>query len=642
MAASRTEQSGPITSLYYDVKNGWEQWFFLTSDNHFDSIYCNREKMQADFEEAKRRRARIMIFGDWFDAMQGRFDKRRAPSELRSEYLVDDYYDRVVLDSAEWLSPYAKYIDIIADGNHECVDDQTDVLTKNGWKSIKDVTLDDEVLSIQNWDQVALFAKPLKTHAYEHHGDMIHVKHKKLDMYMTPDHRVAYIPQKANYIHYTTANHLCSQMEIPVSVDLEQSEYPLSDDEIRFAAWILTDGSLSHGSHDIYQSKHVMIERIEQLLIRLGLKYSKSKRQRNTSRIVDKKLLKIPLPEIMFRVLLESREYANSIIYEKGKLPEWSFQLSKRQFDIFLDELILGDGSIEKRSESAKVMYGEKCFLDDLQRACVQNGYRANISKRNRNGEVSYFALNITEHKTIEVKKLHNHSFTEHFDGMVYCLTTVTGNFFVRRNGTVYLTGNCSVLKNANTNLPGNLVHDLNVQHKTQIHHGGYGGWVRIMINLSGGEQTGPRTSVKLKYFHGAGGEAPVTRGAIQTNRQAVYLPDADIVVNGHSHNNYIIPITRERLSNKGQQYFDNQYHIRIPGYKQGYGDGTTGWEVTRGGVPKPIGSVFVRLKYLCVGNNRTIHVYPSEELISPPEPVSVDAAAVYDGPVYDDDQEGY
>ena len=100
--------------------------------------------------------------------------------------------------------------------------------------------------------------------------------------------------------------------------------------------------------------------------------------------------------------------------------------------------------------------------------------------------------------------------------------------------------------------------------------------------------------TIRVKYFHGAGGEAPVTRGAIQTNRQAVYLPDADLVINGHSHNAYWIPITRERLSNKGAHYFDTQHHVRTPGYMQSYGDGSTGWEVTRGGVPKPMGGCFV------------------------------------------------
>jgi hypothetical protein len=78
-----------------------------------------------------------------------------------------------------------------------------------------------------------------------------------------------------------------------------------------------------------------------------------------------------------------------------------------------------------------------------------------------------------------------------------------------------------------------------------------------------------------------------------------VYLPDADIVVNGHSHNTYWIPIARERLSRDGVHYFDTQHYIRTPGYMAAYGDGTTGWEVTRGGVPKTLGGCFVTIKRL-------------------------------------------
>ena len=146
-----------------------------------------------------------------------------------------------------------------------------------------------------------------------------------------------------------------------------------------------------------------------------------------------------------------------------------------------------------------------------------------------------------------------------------------------------------SVLKNANTYLSDRLVSALNARGGN-ILHGGYGGWIRVMMrNNNRFEGT-----VRIKYFHGSGGEAPVTRGAIQTNRQAVYLPDADVVINGHSHNAYWIPITRERLSNKGAHYFDTQHHVRTPGYCQSYGDGSTGWEVTRGGVPKPMGGCFI------------------------------------------------
>jgi len=153
------------------------------------------------------------------------------------------------------------------------------------------------------------------------------------------------------------------------------------------------------------------------------------------------------------------------------------------------------------------------------------------------------------------------------------------------------------VLKHANTNLTDRLVYRLNTTTGSNIKVGGYGGWIRFMFNMSDGKATGPRTSLRVKYFHGAGGEAPVTRGVIQTSRQAVYLPDANVVVNGHNHHQYVIPIARERLSNKGVHYSDIQYHVRIPGYKQDYQDGSKGWNVERGGVPKPIGAVWMTLK---------------------------------------------
>ena len=175
-----------------------------------------------------------------------------------------------------------------------------------------------------------------------------------------------------------------------------------------------------------------------------------------------------------------------------------------------------------------------------------------------------------------------------------------------------------SILKNANTFLSDRLVSSLNSRTGSKIIHGGYGGWLRIVLRV--GNQ--PKGSINIKYFHGAGGEAPVTRGAIQTNRQAVYLPDADIVINGHSHNAYWIPITRERIGNKGDHYFDTQHHLRTPGYMQSYGDGTTGWEVTRGGVPKPLGSCFVKIGV----SNRTKKYRPTiniEPLIHNPIAIS-------------------
>ena len=167
-------------------------------------------------------------------------------------------------------------------------------------------------------------------------------------------------------------------------------------------------------------------------------------------------------------------------------------------------------------------------------------------------------------------------------------LTPYAANLLVFADGNHEL----AVLKNANTNLADRIVSNLRAAGSSVV-HGGFGGWVIIQMVQSADSG---RKCVRIKYFHGAGGEAPVTRGVIQTARQAVYLPDADIVVNGHSHNTYIIPISRERISIHGRQYFDLAWHIRTPGYKQDYADGSGGWDVTRGGVPKPIGAIWCEM----------------------------------------------
>jgi hypothetical protein len=300
-----------VTMKFGAIKAGWEQWFLLMSDNHHDSIYCNRDLEIEHLEEAKKKNAKVFIFGDFFDAMQGRFDPRRSMDELRPEYRREDYYDFVVKDAVAFMKPYANIILLISDGNHEL-----------------------------------------------------------------------------------------------------------------------------------------------------------------------------------------------------------------------------------------------------------------------------------------------------------------------------------AVRKNANTDLVERLVYSMRVEHKSNVVHGGYGGWIRFLF--------GKYFSKNLKYFHGAGAEAPVTRGVIQTNRQAVFLPDADIVVNGHNHNAYYVPISRERISNKGKQYMSIQHHVRIPGYKQEYGDGSTGWAVTKGMNPKPIGAVWMRMWFdsrKSTNNNMgeiKLQFIPD---IRGAEPVPC-ANGVYDGRVYDSDSE--
>lgn len=95
------------------------QWLYLTSDWHWDSVKCDRERLAADLALAKKVDAPVLCFGDLFDVMGGKFDPRSSKSELRPELMSGNYFDAVVEQCAEWLEPYKRQLAVITPGNHE-------------------------------------------------------------------------------------------------------------------------------------------------------------------------------------------------------------------------------------------------------------------------------------------------------------------------------------------------------------------------------------------------------------------------------------------------------------------------------------------------------------------------------------------
>jgi UDP-2,3-diacylglucosamine pyrophosphatase LpxH len=91
----------------------------LTSDIHWDSAHCRLDILKKKFQEAVDNNSPIVICGDFFDAMQGKWDPRSSTSALRPEHRTGKYLDSLVETSAEWLKPFAKNIAMISYGNHE-------------------------------------------------------------------------------------------------------------------------------------------------------------------------------------------------------------------------------------------------------------------------------------------------------------------------------------------------------------------------------------------------------------------------------------------------------------------------------------------------------------------------------------------
>ena len=177
-----------------------------------------------------------------------------------------------------------------------------------------------------------------------------------------------------------------------------------------------------------------------------------------------------------------------------------------------------------------------------------------------------------------------------YLDSLVKC----AANFYAPYAENIIVIGRgnheTSILKCHETDLTERTCERMSTLTGHHVQAGGYGGWVRFCFTKN---KTGKQFN--MKYFHGSGGGGPVTRGVIQTNRLAVFLPDADIVCSGHTHDQWIVPIARERILQNNEIALDEQVHIRIGTYKDEYMDGFGGWHIERGGPPKPIGAMWLR-----------------------------------------------
>jgi predicted phosphodiesterase len=159
------------------------------------------------------------------------------------------------------------------------------------------------------------------------------------------------------------------------------------------------------------------------------------------------------------------------------------------------------------------------------------------------------------------------------------------------------------VLKHHETNLTERFTQALRtLEPSSPVRTGGFSGWVRFMFTIQGTQ----RQSQTLWYHHGYGGGGPVTRDVIQSSRRAVYA-DADIICTGHTHDEWVMPIRRIRLSHQGVIQHVEQLHIKTPGYKEEYGDGFGGFHIERGGPPKPTGAIWLRFYY----EGKKVHVEP-------------------------------
>ena len=422
----------------------------LYAEDWNEKVLMQRVHEMAAFVIANKGSDVLVIddLGDFMDGWDGETTRKghKLPQNMTNEEAFESGL-KAKVTLIDLLAPHYLHIvcNNICEDNH-CFDNETEVLTNNGWKSFLDV-IDTDKIATFNGSNVE-FQLPIRKIYNPINGTIkMHSYQSKLvDLMVTSKHRMYIKREKYNkskegfeYIYSDVLDKFGS-VKFKTSSPSGNNDYDIHDDYIRLVSWILTDGTITNRkSYVIYQSKDVTP--ILDILKKLNIGYNLSEKKQSDNITIKGRNVK-SVKDVMWAISINNKnsgsdimEYLNSIISEKH-IPEWVYKLSDRQFKIFLDSYVDGDGS--RRVGTSCTIYGRNEILSELQAACAVHGHRSNLSINNRGD----FVLSVVYNRQDASFRMDNFKEEERYVDYTWCFTLPNSNMFVRRNGKVSIQGN--------------------------------------------------------------------------------------------------------------------------------------------------------------------------------------------------------
>ncbi len=323
----------------------------------------------------------------------------------------------------------------------QCLSEDTDILTPNGWKNYQDVMVGDLIKTFNVATGVIQDQPVLRKFAEPYTGPMYRLRNRIQDQLISPGHRV--VRKKFN----TDQQFVLEEIEqvqtykspiiIPVTGKNVNAPKPVSDDEIRLLAWIIAEGSKeSYTSHrhsnriSIYQSQTASPENYAEIvgiLERLGLEYSVKNSTPALGETVQNIRLNAASSHRILDNLFGTREHIKFI-------PPVLRNMDRRQARLFMDTYIKADGH-----ENCKITTTHIEILDGLQHVAVDAGYGFTVSCRKPTpGNKPLYILRLIDHQDTFIQKIE----LVDYSGIIWCPTTINETVVARRNGKVFITGN--------------------------------------------------------------------------------------------------------------------------------------------------------------------------------------------------------
>jgi len=355
-----------------------------------------------------------------------------------------------------------------------CFSNDTEVLTENGWKLIKDIVDKKERVKIATLNSKTNnleYQYPYDYIKYWYNGKMLHQSGRILDFLVTPEHRIwarkEWVKRRKNNhnnFEFIRAKDLPRHIEYQVSSDWEgiykkyfylpevvkrngkrentllKEKKILMDDWLKFFGFWLAEGSVfknkSHYTIYLTQKSKENLYEFELFCKKYDFNYSYLKVTNSfTLRITNIQL---------YNYL---KQFGKS--YEKF-IPQEILNLSKYQLLILLKYLVKGDGYIRKNN--INYFTTSKKLADNMQELALKCGYSSVLTIR-KGGSLAFekykrrdgYVIFLTKRTNIKANCIGSFDRRKwiNYKNYVYCLNVPNHLLFIRRNGKTIWSGNC-------------------------------------------------------------------------------------------------------------------------------------------------------------------------------------------------------
>jgi len=341
-----------------------------------------------------------------------------------------------------------------------CLSEDTEILTKQGWRNIDNITLNDQIATFDEKTDTIMFQTMLGLNKKQYKGNMYCLNTKRIDQLITPNHRVLHkyvthsgSKRKILDWEYTKAENLKPKdgSYIQLAGVYEGGDLSIGKDLAWLIGVILSDGCFRKNCNtiEIYQSdsKIKYVNKIRKTLDNLNFEYRERITERNYS---DSNLKTIKKDGTYllhcFVIPAKTGKYIKKFIPDK-KPSDILYTLKLEERVCLLDGLMLGDGTIKcGRNKTTSYVFYQKDHdtLRWVQLFCFLLGYRTLLNFKKDCLQIS------TKNKSM-IQRIHFNKKElplQKYNGRVWCVSTPKTNIVIKRNDKISITGNSGLPAN--------------------------------------------------------------------------------------------------------------------------------------------------------------------------------------------------